>query len=641
MKGQLKLQQPSQQSSPLQQQDAPPSSDGGYRQCYGAELIAPDRTRFRLWAPTAKMVEVEIGGLGRVQMTALDDEGWFETVAHCGAGATYRYVAMTQFDGEVSVPDPASQAQQDDIDGPSVVLDHAAYQWRFPLWAGRPWHETVLYELHVGVLGGFEAVCARLPALAALGITAVELMPIADFPSDRNWGYDGVLPFAPEASYGTPDQLKALVDTAHGLGMMVFIDVVYNHFGPDGNYLNSYALSFFRDDLHTPWGKAIDFRRPEVRDFFNENALHWLHHYRVDGLRFDAVHAISEEDWLPEVARRVHAYQDHCEAAGQPRHLHLVLENDHNRAVLLQEDNTRKDGFNAQWNDDWHHVMHVLLTGEHAGYYGDFSHDPAQKLARSLSEGFVYQGEPSPTRNGAPRGEGSAHLPPTAFVNFLQNHDQIGNRAYGERLTMLANPHALRVAQALLLLSPQIPLLFMGEEYGATQPFLYFTSHLDESLASAVRDGRRKEFARFPAFADEAARAAIPDPNAESSFAASVPAAPHDPVETDGFSWSEWVAALLKLRRTFIVPHLHRCSALGATVLGKAAVSVCWRLGNGSTLAIAINLGDVGLETTLASAFGSATAGADVLFDSGGVLAALDAGELPAYAMLAVLEQAA
>jgi maltooligosyltrehalose trehalohydrolase len=632
----------------LQDQDRAKDEDRhGYR--YGANLIAAEdasgsqagRTRFRLWAPTAKMVEVDVEGQGRMQMSAgSDGDGWFEAELACGAGAAYRYVAMTQFDGEVIIPDPASRAQQGDVNGPSLVVDHQRYVWRNPDWRGRPWHETVLYELHVGLLGGFDGVREKLPALAALGITAVELMPVAEFPSDRNWGYDGVLPFAPEASYGTPDQLKALIDAAHGLGMMVFLDVVYNHFGPDGNYLNSYALPFFRDDLHTPWGKAIDFRRSEVRDFFTENALYWLREYRFDGLRFDAVHAISEEDWLPEVAQRV---RQAIRAETPDRHIHLVLENDHNRAGLLQGDEKSDGCFNAQWNDDYHHVMHVLLTGEQAGYYADFAQQPAEKLARSLMQGFIYQGDPSVSRDGLLRGEPSAYLPQTAFVNFLQNHDQIGNRAFGERLTVLANPHALRVAQALLLLSPHIPLLFMGEEYGSRQPFLYFTHHQDDSLATAVREGRRKEFARFPEFADAQARVKIPDPNDESSYMASMPAVDTasnstDVAEPDGFSWREWTAALLALRHSHLMPRLTGSSALGATVIAPAAVSARWRMGDGATLSIVVNLG----ETEAASALDAviATAGADVLFDSGGVLQALERGRLPAWAMLAVLEPA-
>ncbi|MBJ7265030.1 MAG: malto-oligosyltrehalose trehalohydrolase, partial [Burkholderiaceae bacterium] len=318
--------------------------------------------------------------------------------------------------------------------------------------AASPWHETVIYEIHPGIAGGYAGIEARLPALAQLGITAIELMPIADFPGARNWGYDGVLPYAPDTAYGTPDELRHLIDTAHGLDMMVFLDVVYNHFGPDGNYLNAYAADFFDPKKQTPWGPAIDFSQSAVRRYFAENALYWLSEYRFDGLRLDAVHAISDPGWLPEMAAYVRAN------VAPDRHVHLVLENEDNIASHL----TR--GFDAQWNDDAHHVLHYLLTGETRAYYADFSKHASQRLARSLSEGFVYQGDPSSLRGGALRGESSAHLPPSAFVLFLQNHDQVGNRAFGERLLKLVanRPDALRAAVALQLLAPHIPLLFMG-----------------------------------------------------------------------------------------------------------------------------------------------------------------------------------
>ena len=407
-------------------------------------------------------------------------------------------------------PIPASRAQADDVHDPSVVVDPRRYAWRNTDWRGRPWRETVLYELHAGVLGGFRGVARELPRLAALGITAVELMPVNDFPGRRNWGYDGVLPYAPDAAYGTPDELKALVDAAHDHGLMIFLDVVYNHFGPDGNYLSLYAPQFFREDRHTPWGPAIDFRRPEVRGFFTENVLYWLMEYRFDGLRFDAVHAILDQDWVDEMAAAVRATVE------PGRHVHLVLEH-HNDASHLGKD------IDAQWNDDGHNVLHVLLTGEDGGYYLDYADQPAWKLARCLAEGFIYQGEHS-RYTGEPRGMPSGHLPPTAFVLFLQNHDQIGNRAFGERLTDAGGPAALEAAIALLMLCPQIPLLFMGEESASRTPFLFFTDHRAE-LADAVREGRRDEFARFPAFADPASRERIPDPNAPETFAASVPQA--------------------------------------------------------------------------------------------------------------------
>ena len=405
---------------------------------FGASVFGENRTRFRLWAPDQEQVSVQIEDGERVPMRT-SGGGWFEAEAACGAGAAYRYV----LDSGLAVPDPASRAQAEDVHDPSLVIDPRAYRWRHPDWRGRPWAETVLYELHVGLLGGFAGVARELDRLAGIGITAIELMPINDFPGKRNWGYDGVLPFAPDRAYGSPDDLKALVDAAHERGLMIFLDVVYNHFGPDGNYLHRYAPQFFRDDVATPWGPAIDFRRAEVRRFFRENALYWLIEYRFDGLRFDAVHAIAESDWLDEMAADVRATVE------KGRHVHLVLEHDGNVAEHLRRD------FDAQWNDDGHHVLHTMLTGEKEGYYVDYADKPAERLARALAEGFVYQGEPSAHRRGEPRGTPSEDLPPTAFVLFLQNHDQIGNRAFGDRLTAGTDPQALEATIALQLLSPR------------------------------------------------------------------------------------------------------------------------------------------------------------------------------------------
>ena len=470
---------------------------------FGAELTATGTTRFRLWAPSAQDVQLVIDGRPPEPMRA-EGAGWRAAELRVGAGTRYSY----QLPDGLMMPDPASRQQADDVNGPSVVVDPNSYAWRNTGWRGRPWHEAVVYELHVGAYGGFDGVRARLPELKALGVTAVELMPISDFPGERNWGYDGVLPYAPDAAYGTPDQLKALVDEAHGLGLMVFLDVVYNHFGPDGNYLHAYAEPFFRDDIKTPWGASIDFRKPEVRQYFIGNATMWVEEYRFDGLRFDAVHAISETDFLDELAAAIR------QAAGPDRHVHLILENEVNSAERL------RNGYDAQWTDDWHHCLHVLLTGESEGYYQDFK-DAARLLARCCREGFAYQGEVSP-HSGKPRGEPSGDLPTTSFVICLQNHDQIGNRAMGERLTKLADRQGLRAAAALLLLSPFIPMLFMGEEGAAETPFLFFTSHNDE-LAELVRNGRREEFKHFSAFQDEKKRAQIPDPNAPSTFQASIP----------------------------------------------------------------------------------------------------------------------
>lgn len=538
---------------------------------FGAELQPDGLTRFRVWAPSAPSLDLRLP-TGTVPMQP-EPGGWFGAAHPAPPGTEYGFVMP---DG-LSVPDPASRMQQDDVHGPSVVQAPGAYEWRTPDWGGRPWHTAVVFEVHVGLLGGFAAVEALLPEWAALGVTAIELMPLSDVPGPRNWGYDGVLPYAPDRALGTPDELKSLVDTAHGLGLMVLLDVVYNHFGPDGAYVHAYAKPFFREDIKTPWGAAIDFRRPEVRDYFIQNALYWINEFRFDGLRLDAVHAISEEDFLTDLARIVREA-----AAG--RHVHLVLEHENNRAALLGGPPV----FDAQWADDLHHCMHVLLTGESEGYYEDFQ-DATALLARCLAEGFAYQGQLAP-HLGRERGEPSGHLPTTAFVVCLQNHDQIGNRAMGERLTTLADPAALRAATAVLLLAPFIPLLFMGEEHASATPFLFFTSHNDD-LAKLVDAGRREEFKSFAAFQDESRRALIPAPNDPATFDASRPAAT-DPAHAG------WMASLLRLRHDHIVPGLPGCRSLGATVLAQGAVRAEWALGTGQTLTILLNLGAGTIETT-------------------------------------------
>ncbi|MBH3358402.1 malto-oligosyltrehalose trehalohydrolase [Pseudomonas guariconensis] len=533
-------------------------------QRHGAHLLDATSARFALWAPDARSVSLQLEQQPTVELLP-EADGWFTGLAPCQAGDRYRY----RIDDTLQVPDPASRYQPEGVQGPSQVVDTASYPWRHP-WQGRPWHEAVIQELHVGLLGGYAGVMRELPRLAEIGITAIELMPLGAFPGTRNWGYDGVLPFAPQHTYGSPTELCRLIDEAHGHGLMVLLDVVYNHFGPDGNYLHQYASTFFREDRQTPWGAAIDFRRPQVREFFIQNALMWLCDYRFDGLRLDAVHAIDQPDFLIELAQRVRA------AVAPSRQVWLVLENEHNQASLLEQ------GFDAQWNDDGHNALHVLLTGETEGYYADYKDRPIEKLARSLSEGFVFQGQAN--RHGTPRGEPSGHLAPSAFVLFLQNHDQIGNRAMGERLTRLCPPPALRAATGLLLLAPMIPLLFMGDEEGSRRPFLFFTDHHDE-LADAVREGRRAEFAHFAAFADPAQRERIPDPNAQATFDASQLAA-----QEVVAGWHGLYQRLLTLRRLHLTPRLPGSRALGATVLGERALTARWRLGDGSQLRIDLNL---------------------------------------------------
>ncbi|KAF3997786.1 malto-oligosyltrehalose trehalohydrolase [Glaciimonas immobilis] len=590
---------------------------------FGATYIAPDRTTFRLWAPTADGVEIVLEQGEAVPMIPESAaHGWFSATLACGAGTAYRYRVQSRTDGSLLVPDPAARAQQGDVHDASLVVDPHAYHWNHADWQGRPWHETVLYELHVGTMGGFAGVEKRLPELARMGFTAIELMPVADFPGARNWGYDGVLPFAPDAAYGTPEDLKSLIDSAHGLGLMVFLDVVYNHFGPDGNYLGSYAAPFFRQDDPTLWGHAIDFREPEVSDFFVQNALYWVHEYRFDGLRIDAAHAICEQDWLIALAQTIRARST---AIAPERQIHLVLEHDGNAAHFL------KDNFNAQWNEDGHHVLHTMLTGERNAYYVDYTDRPAEKLARCLAEGFIYQGQSSVFRNGKPRGEPSAGLPPTAFVLFLQNHDQIGNRAFGDRLTTLANPRALQAAQALVLLSPQIPLVFMGEEVDARVPFFYFTSYTDPALAEAVRAGRYREFAASHEFADKKQREDIPDPNDPATFTRSIfsQSAPDN---------SGLMAALLTIRHTHIIPRLKGASASDAQALGPAAVAARWRMGDGAVLVIMINLDQHPVVISLEGLM--RPAGADLLFATDDALKGVARGELEGYSIVVLLEPA-
>ena len=550
---------------------------------FGAELGDSGGVRFRLWAPSARSVALRIEAPGPERELPMRGEagGWFRTdVTDAGPGSRYRF----RIDGDLLVPDPASRFQPESVEGPSEVIDPCAFRWTDEGWRGRAWEEAVLYELHVGTFtgsGDFDGVARRLDHLADLGVTAVELMPVAECPGEFNWGYDGVYPFAPEGCYGRPEKLKALVDAAHARGLMMLLDVVYNHFGPLGNHLPRYAEPFFTSRHRTPWGAAIDFeggRSRAVRDFFIHNALYWLEEYHFDGLRLDAVHAIhdsSEPDILTELAEAVR------ERLAQ-RQVHLVLENDRNQARRLERDaQGRARLFSAQWNDDIHHTLHVLLTGEREGYYGDYAERPSRQLGRCLSTGFAYQGDTSAFRGGEARGEPSAHLPPTAFVSFLQNHDQVGNRAFGERIVSLAEPEAVRAALAVLLLAPSPPLLFMGEEWGCDQPFPFFAD-FGPPLDARVREGRRREFARFSEFRDEAARQRIPDPGARETFGSAV--LRWDDLHRDGHrEWLAYTRRLLESRHREVAPRLARTPGHAAefTEIGDAGIQVRWRLGDG------------------------------------------------------------
>ncbi len=564
-----------------------------HRMPQGAEVQSGGGVRFRFWAPACAMVRVAFyapqgKGPGDVVPMLAVGEGWHELrVPSAGPGTRYQFVLP---DG-MRVPDPASRFQPDDVHAPSEVIDPAAYDWQDASWSTRSWNEAVVYELHVGsftAAGTFRAAIDRLDHLVALGVTCLQIMPVADFPGRRNWGYDGVLPYAPDSSYGRPEDMKALVDAAHARQLMVMLDVVYNHFGPDGNYLPVYAPAFFTDRHTTPWGAAVNFDGPHskpVREFIIHNALYWIEEFNLDGLRLDAVHAILDDGpdhILDELAERVRAIH---------RPVHLVLENEENQARrLIRGADGAPVHYTAQWNDDVHHVLHVAATGEDKAYYAEYLGN-TRKLGRALAEGFAFQGEMMEFR-GEPRGEPSDMLPPGAFVAFIQNHDQVGNRAFGDRLSSIAPAEAVRAVAAVYLLLPQIPMLFMGEEWGAAQPFPFFCD-FDGELAEAVRKGRRAEFAKFPEFRDEAMRERIPDPQADATFA-SAKLAWADLVKPDHASWLSFYTQLLSVRRNALLPALSGDGGHAGVfdVLGTGAVLVKWTLPRSQVLTLVANLAE-------------------------------------------------
>ena len=549
---------------------------------FGAALT-PDGVRFAVWAPSADNAQVEVDG--RCVPMPRGAQGFFHCFdAEATAGSRYTF----RFDGaDLAVPDPASRFNPDGVHEPAEVLDARAYEWRDRDWRGRPFRDAVIYELHVGTFtpqGTYAAAAERLDYLAALGVTAIELMPLAATPGRWNWGYDGVLPFAPHAPYGRPDDLKGFVDAAHQRGLMVLLDVVYNHFGPEGNYLGHYAQQFFTARHQTPWGNGINFDDRSsgvVRQFFIHNALYWLEEYHFDGLRLDAVHAIiddSDPSFLSELAAAVRAMPS-------DRPLHLVLENDHNDAALLARDRAgRPVAFTGQWNDDFHHALFVLLTDETRGHYADYA-EPGRMLLRTLQEGFAYQGEYSVHRSEA-RGSASAALPPEAFVNFLQNHDQIGNRPDAARLWMLIEPPRVLAAETLLALLPTPILMFMGDEFHAPSRFPFFCD-FGEELARAVTEGRRNEFGSL--WQDDVTDA-VPGPATEAARDAAR-------LAWEALTREPHKLALTRARRRFalrreeLAPRLP-ARAAGGTLLGPATLTARWSLADGTTLTVAANLAD-------------------------------------------------
>lgn len=534
---------------------------------------------FRLWAPSEHRVTLLAGGQ-EIVLQPLED-GWHAAETdHVRPGDPYVFRLS---DGS-TIPDPAAHAQEARVDGPSLLVDHETYAWDNPGWRGRPWEEAVIYELHIGTFtpeGTFRAAIEKLAHLRALGITAIEIMPVAHFSGKRGWGYDGVLLYAPHNSYGSPDDLKALVDEAHGHGIMVLLDVVYNHFGPIGNVLPRIAPPFFHPERQTPWGASLAFDEPAVRHFFIENALYWIENYRFDGLRFDATEEIvddSERHMLIEMAETIRQ-------AVPNRHIHLVVEDQTSRKGLLNRDGGVVHHYTAGWNDEFHHALHILATGEGQGHYARFVDNPYEVLREATARGFVVADRAKDRVGPAPQDP----LPPQVNVNFLHNHDQIGNRAFGERLTTLADPALLKVMTALLILAPPVPMLFMGEEFGEERPFFFFADFEGE-LAEATKNGRKAEAEKFGGIPDGRTANDLPDPIAEKTFqrskldwsrAASV----------EGRRQAVFVRDLIGLRQAHIVPLLKSRPAPGAHILpaSDGVLAIDWRFAH-ATLAIRANL---------------------------------------------------
>ncbi|MBW3643751.1 MAG: malto-oligosyltrehalose trehalohydrolase [Actinobacteria bacterium] len=535
-------------------------------------------TTFRVWAPRADQVDIDISGR-RIPMREVAG-GWHEVqVADAGAGTDYAFV----LDRSDPLPDPRSGSQPHGVHGRSRLIDHSSFAWSDDAWRGFYLPSAVLYELHVGTFspeGTFDGVIERLDHLVDLGVTAVELLPVAEFPGARNWGYDGVALFAPHHGYGGPEGLKRLVDACHARGLGVVLDVVYNHLGPEGNYLERFG-PYFTSFYATPWGQAVNFDQrgsDEVRRFVIDNALGWLRDYHIDGLRLDAVHAIvdtSATHVLEQLATEVAEL-----AASENRQLWLVAESDLNDPRVVRPRDVGGYGINAQWSDDFHHALHTVLTAEDLGYYADFG--SLADLATALESAWVYAGRWSASR-GRAHGRPPGGLPGWCFLGYLQNHDQVGNRAVGDRMSATVSIPRLKVGAALYLTAPFVPMIFQGEEWAASSPFQYFTSHEDPELGRLVRQGRRSEFAAFGWAAEQ-----VPDPQDPSTF------------ERSKLNWREldtpphaevlaWYCRLVALRRS--------TSGLADGRLDRVRVrydeDARWLVVERGQLRVAANLGEV------------------------------------------------
>ncbi|WLR95407.1 malto-oligosyltrehalose trehalohydrolase [Shinella zoogloeoides] len=545
---------------------------------WGPQFCEDGSTVFRLWAPAESTLALEIDGR-RIAMKRQDD-GWFAVrLENQPVGALYGFVLS---DGR-RVPDPASRFQPLGVDGPSLLCGPDCFAWRQADWCGRPWEEAVFYELHVGTFtrdGTYDAAIEHLPRLAEMGFTAIELMPIAQFPGRWGWGYDGVLQFAPHNAYGTPDDLKRLVDAAHQCGLMVFLDVVYNHFGPEGNFLAHYAPGFFHSEDPTPWGSRIAFDEPAVRSYFIGNVLHWLQEYRFDGLRLDAVDQIVDAG-TPHILQEI---SDTVDATFTDRQVHLVVENPSNGGDLLVADETGHRLFAGDWNDEFHHAMHVAVTGEAEGHYAPYKDRPWKQVKQALAKGYLNQGKTT-VGSALPN---SACLPPTAFVHFLQNHDQVGNRALGDRLHTSLEPKVHRLLTEILFLSPQIPLVFMGDEHLSDRPFRFFADYSGD-LAADIHRNRFKEAENFGGYPAGAGPEDIVDPNGWATFTKSkLDWANLDvPEQRD---WRAFITRLIETRRRFVVPLLANARGCAGAIVSEtdAELFVDWRL-NGGLLQLRAN----------------------------------------------------
>ncbi len=562
-------------------------------------------TRFKIWAPKCKSIRLKLKGRRTLLELEAVGEGWHRLdVDGVKAGARYKYVLP---DGS-EIPDPSSRHQPDDVHGFSEVIEPGDYAWTDVDWRGRPWEEAIIYELHIGTFteeGTFRAAMAKLDHLVRLGITAIQIMPLADFYGKFNWGYDGAMWFAPDASYGRPEDLKAFIDAAHRRSLMVFLDVVYNHFGPHGNYLPAIAPIFTRKHK-SPWGEAINFDGPGaavVREYVIESALYWVTEFNFDGLRFDAVHAIADDSTthiLEVLAARIRAARPH-------RHTHLIVENSENQEIWLRRNSGAEPvHYTAQWNDDVHHLLHAAATGENTGYYADFDNleERSDRLARALAEGFAYQGEVKP-HEGMKRGEPSVGLPATSFVVYMQDHDQVGNRVKGDRIAKLANEDAVKALTAVYLLSPQIPLLFMGEEWSSRKPFPFF-SDVPAELRDVVRKGRQEELKSTPEHEDPTKPSVeeTVDPTSVKTFRSAKldwENLKHEPHAR----WLEHYRSLIDVRTMEIIPRLFGQEGFAShyEVLGPKAVLVRWKMGDGSVLRLYANL-DNDAQTELPALIG-------------------------------------